>query len=132
MEFHPAVGEQQLSQKYFWGAHAGVGGGDRRQVEASKATLLWVVDEMERRACGLELDRSLLPDSYDVHVDETPTLLSKLQDALNAILDVFGAKQTRDIPSVSMLHDAAVRRYRSVQSWRPEALNKFREEILRF
>lgn len=127
MTAHPSVGEQQLSQKYFWGLHGGVGGGDTRpdQIEASKRTLLWTVEEMERRSIPLAIDKSLLPDSVNVEVQQDITK----PGGIFALMAFFTPKTVRDIPSLEDIHEDALKRYKTVAEYRPESLKKFGDEL---
>lgn len=126
MDFNESVGEKQLSQKYFWGQHGGIGGGDRRmdQIESAKVTLLWTVAEMERRGIPLAIDKSELPDSVDMKIGEAPK-----PGGLFGFLNQIGPKTTRDIPSIEHLHEGVAIRYKAVSDYRPDSLKKFHEEL---
>lgn len=127
MDFHPDAGEQQLTQKYFWGKHSGVGGGDKSpdQIESAKRVLIWTIGEMERRGLGLSIDKSLIPDKFDIKVEEVIVKATGVW----ALLEFATGKITRDIPSLDWIDEAAIKRYSLVDKYRPEALKKFADEL---
>lgn len=127
MEGNPTVGESQLTQKYFWGTHNGVGGGSYRERECSATTLNFVVREFEDRGLQLKFDKSFLPMDGDPEVSVEHEEFS----IFTRFVKIVSGSSPRVICSVSDLHESVIRRYSRVPSWRPTSLTHLREDILR-
>jgi hypothetical protein len=110
----------QLTQLYFPGTHAGVGGGSPDEEKLSDSALRFLVEEIDRRKLGLELNMDLIPrgspDVPPVYVD-------------SGIDQVFG-KYIRPIGSLTDCYLPYVEeRYRLQKAWRPAALKPFGEKL---
>lgn len=126
MEYNADVGPTQVTQKYFWGGHGGVGGGDSREEDCSRITLRFLLKEMEERGLSLAYDQQLVQELPDI---QAPTIKPD-SNPLMAVIGFFTGKFVRPIKSIEDLHLTAVKRYRLVEDWRPKNLGPLRNDIL--
>lgn len=116
----------QLTQLFFWGGHGGIGGGDSRQEVCSSITINFLIEEMEKRELGLAIDKSQLPEPGDVESDIGDVSSS----AVMSFIEKLTGKHVRTIPSIEKVHPSVIKRYQSVSSWRPAALEPLEEELM--
>jgi hypothetical protein len=110
----------QLTQLYFPGTHSGVGGGSPDEEQLSDSALRYLVQEMDRRQLGLELNMVLIPTGSR---DVPPVRVACGIDR------VFG-KYIRPIKSLNECYLPYVReRYHLQKTWRPEALAAFDQAL---
>jgi Uncharacterized alpha/beta hydrolase domain (DUF2235) len=110
----------QLTQLYFPGTHAGVGGGSEFEKPLSDGALRFLTEEMARRNLGLELNMDLIPTgSRDVPPPKENGGIDRTFG--DYIREIFSLEQCY-VPHV-------VERYRLQPTWRPAALRKFDKEL---
>jgi Uncharacterized alpha/beta hydrolase domain (DUF2235) len=110
----------QLTQLYFPGTHSGVGGGSPDEEQLSDSALRFLVEEMDRRQLGLELNMGLIPTGSR---DVPPVPVESGVDR------VFG-KYIRPINSLNECYRPYVEeRYHLQNTWRPEALAAFDQDL---
>lgn len=118
----------QLTQRFFWGGHGGVGGGDGRQLESSSCTIRFLVEEMQRREIPLLFKMDKIPEYGDVESPVPEVHSSRVM----AFVEKITGKYVRPIPSVESLHPLAIRRYQKVPEWRPASLEHLHDEIMAY
>lgn len=129
MVAHPRRGGSQVTQRYFWGSHSGIGGGKTGERQASQITLRFLFDEMQRRHIPLAIDARYIPSYPAINApepredDDTPTLRRWLTS-------VVGGAAPREV-EFREVHVAAVDRLQQVKEWRPSALRPIENELLR-
>ena len=110
----------QLTQLCFPGTHSGVGGGSPEEEQLSDSALRFLVEEMNHRQLGLELNMGLIPTGSR---DVPPVPVECGVDR------VFG-KYIRPIKSLKECHQPFVKeRYQLQKTWRPEALAAFDQDL---
>lgn len=123
---HERRGQQQLTQKFFWGTHSGVGGGSRAYARAADITLVFVVNEMRSRGLDLAFERDKLPRKISV----TANVHYVDRSATQRVTLLVTGSAPRLIPAPHWLHHSAVRRFREQPLWRPCALEPFESTLL--
>lgn len=122
---HENRGRKQVTQRFFWGTHSGVGGGDRSYANASDITLLFVVDEMHHRGLGLTFDRDRLPKKVNV----SEKIHDSKKSVRDSIVSLTVGSAPRVIPAFHWIHESAVKRYKLQPLWRPRALDPLRHKL---
>lgn len=119
----------QLTQKYFWGTHGGIGGSETTEKEAGLTTLKFTLDEIKRRNLGLAFDETQISTDY-------PDITTKEVTALNAGFMSFFTRFTgtyvRPIQTIEAVHKSAIERFQINDKWRPEALKNLAEQLLKW
>lgn len=126
MEPSKIRGKTQVTSKFFWGSHSGVGGGKQSEQAASDTTLLFLVSELRRRGCELCFNETMLPDKLPKVDRDFVPVRDSLRTRLIRFITGGGCRQ---IPSVDMVHWSGVRRFQEVQAYRPGALQLFEREL---
>lgn len=127
MEPHSSKGAEQLTQLYLPGGHSGVGGGDPREVRTAANALKFLVDEMERRGIALEFDMAFIPKEYDIDI---PPMEKRPFFSMHNVMKTVAGEYIRDIKSLSEMHETVFERYKQVPTWRPRALDKWKDQLL--
>lgn len=122
---HATRGKDQVKEIYFPGFHGGVGGGNEPEDPLAKNCLKCVVDELVRRQIQLDLDPAQIPDR--IVEDIPPQVQAK---PMYKLIKVFTGTAARKIPSPDQVHFTAINRYNRFSSWRPAALESFKEKLL--
>lgn len=129
MRPHFARPASQVTSRFFWGGHGGVGGGQADQRLNADITLRFVIDELSRRGCGLCFDAALIPSAYPKekvsNAIERETLLR------SRILRLVVGTQYRFVRSVEDVHWSAIRHFQTDKSWRPPALKKIEAKLMK-
>jgi len=126
---------EQLTQTYFWGEHGGVGGGDGTQIINAATSLIFLVDEMERRGLGLAVNLEVVPDEHMKPKKTEPVQKSIGEHVMGGIIGMIAnvtGVHVREITDIAAVHPVAIKRYQEIESWRPPALAHLEEEILNF
>lgn len=123
---------EQVREFCCWGDHAGVGGGDEAKAQSAYCALNAVLSAMDQRRLPLTIDRRLIP-SFDIKAPSPRiNLLAAGEYIMFGLLNIFTGSGVREIKSVKSLHESAIRRYKQVSTWRPEALKPLSQEIMDF
>lgn len=101
MRLDERLGRKQLTQKFFWGRHGGVGGGNDYEKHWADITLRFLIEEMMDRELKLAFNKD--------HIPYEPDLLPEpISDASESWVDKFmrliGGKNVRKIASVNDVH----------------------------
>lgn len=126
---------KQLTQTYFWGEHGGVGGGDGTQIINAATSLIFLVDEMERRGLGLAVNLDVIPESTMVPKKKVKAPKSIGEHVMGGLIGMIAGvtgMHVREIKDIANVHPVAIKRYQEIESWRPPALAHLEEEILAF
>lgn len=118
--------EGQLTQKYFWGRHSGVGGGLKREVICSAITFDFLVEEMKKRGLGLQIAKDAFVGSRDIE----EVLGKRNESVFDSIMKFFAGASARKIESLDLLDESVIRRYQEVSTYRPRPLEHLHEAIL--
>lgn len=131
MHNHTKRRNDQVTEVYFPGGHGGVGGGSDSEKGLSDNTLIYVSQELMKKS-KLALRREVLPKkvSYKVDTRRERGLFSWL--SWGALIRLFTGSSTRDIESSKRLHKSALIRYQNDALWRPQSLEKFKDELENF
>lgn len=121
------LGKKQLTQKYFWGRHSGIGGGDALEPDCSDITLRFLIQEMKDRELELQFSIAHVPVQPDIlQYNPVP------EPFVDWLLRWFGGgNYWRVIADISDIHETAITRYRAVEGWNPKAMEKFKHLIRR-
>lgn len=118
----------QLTQKFFWGTHGGIGGSELTELENGKITLRFTVDEMKRRGLRLDIDDDIVPD-YPETAAEDKTLTAGKGGVFGVLTAVRG-RFIRSVRDVRDVHHTVVERFQKNRLWRPEALMAIEKALL--
>lgn len=119
----------QVTQRYFWGVHEGVGGGHMRRQQSAFCALRGLVEEIRKRSIPLSIDDDLLP-SYDVTAKVELTFSDRATDGFFNLINVFTGEYIRHVDGIQQVHHTALTRYVKVLDWRPLALRSLQNEIM--
>lgn len=126
MVFHEANGPEQVTEMFFWGSHADIGGSDGGVIDSSKVTLKSLTGEMSRRGIELSFDEYMLPGDGNVLWNE-PRKAGGWSESVFRFLS--GSSKARKITDAGCLHPTAVARYQNVPEWRPKSLAHLKDAI---
>lgn len=136
MHPHPSRFPSQVTSRFFWGVHSGVGGGLTDQRLNADITLRFVIDELSRRGCGLCFDAALIPTAY--HGDKDAAVMAKdgeeerkKTSLMTRIMKFVGGTGYRLVESVEDVHWSAIKQFQTNKEWRPPALNKIEAELMK-
>lgn len=115
----------QLTQKFFWGTHAGIGRVKYRELNAGDTAQRFLVGEMQRRGCGLVFDDANVPPFPEVDEEVTVANNAGSSDMMRFV----GGKRYREVASIQDLHWTVIRRFQSIDRYRPTALAHLEEEL---
>lgn len=122
----------QLSQLYFPGHHSGVGGGQPGEEKLSNFTLLWLIEEIERRGLPLSFHKERIEEGT-VNLPFTPLpVTERIHNALMNVAagDLFQWKGVRTVASEDC-HPSVAERYANYDNWRPAALEKAGKDLIK-
>lgn len=119
--------KNQLTQKYFWGTHGGIGGSETTEQDAGATTLKFTIEEIKRRNMGLAIDESNVADYPDISCKEEVTALNS---GFMSMFTRFTGLYVRPIQSIEAIHKSAIKRFQINSAWRPGALNNLAEQLL--
>lgn len=128
MTKHSAA-DGQVTERFFWGGHGGVGGSDAREPDCGVLTLRFLLKEMERRNLGLAMDASAMDIDRPINVDARALNLKEEQNPVMKFFNFLTGRHVRDIEKLDEVDEAAVKRYKEVKDWRPDALKRLEEVI---
>lgn len=117
--------ENQLTQKFFWGSHGGIGGSESTEQDAGAITLRFTIEEIKRRGLGLAFDESTVPDYPDI----TREIITVLESGLMSVMSRFDS-YIRTVSSPDLVHETAVKRFQVNREWRPQALKNIAERLM--
>lgn len=130
MTAHPSA-PSQVTEKFFWGSHGGVGGSEYTEPETIAVVLRFVLDELQALGFTLTIaaDHPGVPKDYpDTAVERK--LIAGLTRADAVVNAMTGGQYTRKIESVDQVHFTAVERFQKIPTWRPKALEKLEKELV--
>lgn len=131
MQPHASRSASQVTSRFFWGVHSGVGGGQFDQRLNADITLRFVIDELSRRGCGLCFDAGLVPAAYpDEVVAKEDGGEGKPPSLRRRIMRLVGGTGYRIVQSGEDVHWSAIRHFQMNKSWRPPALNKIETDMM--
>lgn len=118
--------EVQLTQKYFWGRHSGVGGGLNREMIYSAITFEFLVAEMKARGLRMQIAEA----AFVVPRDFGDVLPPRHETLFNNIVKFFTGSADRSIESVDMLDGTVIKRYEGLETYRPAPLKHLHDAIM--
>lgn len=128
----------QVTSRYFSGGdHNGIGGGSKNPMyaAASNTTLFFVLSEMCRRNLHLAFDTPgpgddiILPTQYPESETEYDP---PKHDWIYNFTKMISSTAPRNIPSVDEVHWMACRRMHELPNWRPGAVEKIEDKLMKF
>lgn len=126
MEHSSKAPLQTLRQVWFPGGHGCVGGGTEANCKLSDATLLWMIEEIDRLGLGLDVDLSQLKDQIVLD----PLIDFDTSSGLFGKLTAFAPKIDRPIAGdISVLHTHVKKRWQGRTDYRPANLLRFKTEL---
>lgn len=130
MRPHATCSASQVTSRFFWGGHGGVGGGQADQRLNSDITLRFVIDELSRRGCGLCFDAAHVPSEYP---DETAAPKdSEREISLSSRITRFVTGMGyRHVQTVKDVHWSAIRHFQADKRWRPPGLRMIEKDMMK-
>ena len=127
MDPHESRGPSQVTQIYMAGNHSAIGGGNKNNEVLARNALKCVVEEMEKRNLGLDLDYALIPKQYCLtHAPSEKVPLLSMWGVIGALTGL----SPRKIKSHEVIHHTAKEMYRMHKNWRPPSLEPLSKYIL--
>lgn len=116
-------GQEQLTEKFFWGQHSGIGGGNELETNCSDITLRFLIEEVNKHKLKLAFNKDHIPDEPDLFQKSTS------ESFFDRMLGWVAGKYVRLIASINDVHETAIKRYKKVRHWNPDALQPFERDI---
>ncbi len=118
---NPQRESSQVTQVWFPGEHACVGGGIAETRGLSDAALVWMMDQVE--PLGLELDRDKVEDGLE------PSHTVDFENQPKGIFRFTGVNHRQIEEPFDSLHTTVKRRWKDVKEYEPPTLKPFEQDL---